>query len=286
MTAPLQAELDFVKELVQRCGEIALRYQAGGPRILGVRHKPMGGGPITEADKEINDHIVTALTSRFPGDGILAEESPEDESWRTAERCWHVDPIDGTREFARGSAGWTVQVGLCIDGHPVLGVVGEPGHGRLSWATIVGDDVVHGQVWGDGSPKPLHVSDRPLSELRLIGGKLFPFSRQHAIRRALDVPGARASSVGSVGVRITSIARGEADAYVQAPGKTKMWDTCGPAALLMAAGGRITDLRGDPLRFRGTTVTHPTGVVATHGHDHEAILAKLAPLVDAWLPSR
>lgn len=279
----LRAELDFVKELVTRCGDVALRYHAGGPRVLRVRHKPMGGGPITEADKEINDHIVAALASRFPADGILAEESPPDESWRKAQRCWFVDPIDGTREFARGTDGWTVQIGLAIEGRPVLGVVAEPAAGRMAWAVLDPLEPEQGQLDPSGETAPLKVSSRPLPELHLIGGRLYPFSRQHAILRALDIPQHRARSVGSVGVRITAIARGVADAYVQAPGKTKLWDTCGPSVLLQAAGGTITDLRGRPLRYQGPGVTHPEGLVASHGCHHQEILDKLAPLIDAWL---
>ena len=93
-------------------------------------------------------------------------------------------------------------------------------------------------------------------------------------------------SVGSVGVRMTAVARGEADAYVQAPGKTKMWDTCAPLCLVEAAGGRVTDLSGAPLDFRAASVTHPRGVVATASAHHAAILEQLQPLADAWLGNR
>lgn len=112
---------------------------------------------------------------------------------------------------------------------------------------------------------------------------MFPLSRQHAIRRALGVSEARARSVGSVGVRLTAVARGDAHVYVQAPGHTKMWDTCAPAVLVLAADGRVTDLRGDPLDFRGPSVTHPRGVVASHGLMHDQVLRRVAPLADRWL---
>jgi 3'(2'), 5'-bisphosphate nucleotidase len=82
---------------------------------------------------------------------------------------------------------------------------------------------------------------------------------------------------------MTTVARGDADVYVQAPGHTKMWDTCAPAALLLAAGGVVTDLRGHPLDFRAPSVTHPRGVVATPHDLHAPILARLAPLADKWL---
>ncbi|MEX1367781.1 MAG: inositol monophosphatase family protein, partial [Nannocystaceae bacterium] len=78
-------------------------------------------------------------------------------------------------------------------------------------------------------------------------------------------------------------ARGDASVYVQAPGHPKMWDTCGPAALVLASGGLVTDMRGRPLDFRASAVTHPAGVVASQASLHGAILSKVAPLADRWL---
>jgi 3'(2'), 5'-bisphosphate nucleotidase len=279
----LDAELRFVVELLRVCGQQALRWQAGGARILAVRHKPLGGGPITAADRELNDTIVDALRDRFPDDGVLAEESEADDIWRTATRCWFVDPIDGTREFARGRTGFTVQVGLCIEGEPVLGVVSEPAAGHLSWAVRSPAGGIARRRLPSGDEADLSPQYAPLDRLVLIGGRMFPLSHQHAIRRALGVSEARARSVGSVGVRMTAVARGDANVYVQAPGHTKMWDTCAPAALLLAAGGIVTDLRGQPLDFRAASVTHPRGVIATPRELHEPILDRLIPLADRWL---
>ncbi len=282
----LDAELAFILDLVEACGERAREYFVAGPDFLHMRNKPLGGGPVTRADTELNDRIVAELGKRFPGDAVLAEESDDHEEgrWREAERCWHVDPIDGTREFARGNEGWTIQIGLCIAGVPVLGVVHEPASYRMSWAVHHGGRREAMHRVGSGRPSKMTLSRAPMDELRLIGGRIYPLSRQHAIRRALGVTAERATSVGSVGVRMTAIARGDADAYVQAPGHTKTWDTCAPAVLIRAAGGEVTDLGGDPLSYRGPKVTHPTGVVASHGRLHAEILAQLHPLVARWMP--
>lgn len=282
MTA-LHEELAFTLDLVAQCGEIAMHYWRRGAKVMALREKPLGGGPITLADTEINDRIVHALHARFPADGVLAEESADDGRWRLAPRCWYVDPIDGTREFARGRTGWTVQVGLCIEGEPVLGVVLEPAAGHLSWAVRSPAQVLARRRLPDGQETPLSPRTSSMQTLVLIGGRMFPLSRQHAIRRALGVSEDRARSVGSVGVRLTAVARGDAHVYVQAPGHTKMWDTCAPTALVLAAGGRVTDLRGDPLDFRAPSVTHPRGVVASHGLMHEQVLERMAPLAERWL---
>lgn len=281
MTA-LHAELAFTLELVRECGEVAMRYWRGGARVLALREKPLGGGPITRADTEINDRIVHALSRRFPADGVVAEESPDHGNGPTRSRCWFVDPIDGTREFARGRTGWTIQVGLCVQGRPALGVVFEPAAGHLSWAIHTEQTAVARHRLPDDHEVDLRPVCAPMDSLVLIGGRIYPLSRQHDIRRALGVSSDRARSVGSVGVRLASVARGDAHVYVQAPGHTKVWDTCAPAALVLAGGGRVTDLRGEPLDYRASAVTHPCGVIASHAQIHPLVLERMAPLVDRW----
>jgi 3'(2'), 5'-bisphosphate nucleotidase len=276
-------DLAYALELVEACADIAMHYWRRGAPVMALREKPLGGGPITLADTEINDRIVDSLRARFPADGVLAEESADDGRWRHAPRCWYVDPIDGTREFARGRTGFTVQVGLCVAGEPVLGVVSEPAAGHLSWALRTAEGALARRRKPSGEQVELRPCPVALDELVLIGGRMFPHSHQHHIRSALGVSDARARSVGSVGVRMTAVARGDAHAYVQAPGHTKMWDTCAPAALLLASGALVTDLRGDPLDFRAASVTHPRGVLASPHAMHAPLRERLGPLVAQWL---
>ncbi len=274
--------------LARTGGDIARRFQRGGARILRLRNKPLGGGPVTAADEAVDAHIVSGLREAFPADPIVAEESWSETPWAQGGRCWFVDPIDGTREFARGTPGWTVQMGLCIDGAVVLGVVAEPAHGRMSWACLEDPDAPEPKKWiGEsevaGGTSPLRVADRAWDEMHIIGGKLFPFSRQRQIHKALGIPFKRVHTVGSVGVRMASVARGIADCHVQAPGKTKMWDTAAPLALVLAAGGRVSDLRGHRLDFSSPPVTHPEGVVCSAAQHHDRIVETLAALTESWL---
>jgi 3'(2'), 5'-bisphosphate nucleotidase len=61
--------------------------------------------------------------------------------------------------------------------------------------------------------------------------------------------------------------------YVHDGGGAKLWDTCGPEAVLVAAGGRFTDLRGAPIDYARPDLVLREGLVATNGALHPTVLA-------------
>jgi 3'(2'), 5'-bisphosphate nucleotidase len=85
-------------------------------------------------------------------------------------------------------------------------------------------------------------------------------------------------NVGSVGLKLGLIARGERDLYVNAAGHSKLWDTCAPEVLLAEAGGRLTDTRGALLDYRGREVGNLRGLIASNGLLHDEVVARLANL--------
>ena len=288
----LNDELYLALELSREAGDIALSYWRSDASALQLRTKPRGGGPVTQADLEIDALCLRRIADRFPGDEVVAEESFRPGRPMLARRRWYVDPIDGTRDFARGRPGWAVLVGLCIDEQPVLGVVHEPVSSRTAWAIDVAGTRSALQVDGPlpegelgAGAQSVRPSDRPLARAILASGKIFPLTRAHAIRRALEVSRDRTRRIGSVGLRIAMVARGEADVYVQPPGRTRVWDTCAAAVLATAAGARITDIRGAPLQYPAGSVAHHHGVVVAHAALHAEVLRRLRPLAERWLPT-
>lgn len=288
----LNDELAFALDLAVEAGRIGLHYWRGGTRALRVRDKPAGGGPVTQADLDVDALCVGAIERRFTEDDVVAEESHHPDRPIVARRRWYIDPIDGTRDFAHGRPGWAVLIGLCIDERPVLGVVHEPVAGWTGWALDHGGHRLACATTGtppegpsDPRARPLRTSSRPPGQAILIGGRIFPLSRQYAVRRALGIAPERTRSIGSVGIRMSMVARGDADVYVQAPGRTKGWDTCGPSVLLSAAGAAVTDFLGQPLTYPAGSVSHPRGLVVSRAEDHADVLRSLAPLTARWLPA-
>jgi 3'(2'), 5'-bisphosphate nucleotidase len=233
--------------------------------------------PVTAADREASRMIVEALTRDFPLDAILSEEESDDIEHRlTKDRAWIIDPIDGTAGFIKKDGDFAVQIGLAEHGIPILGVVLLPFHETLYYATKGGGayaiDVAN-------EPRRLGVSNKTeFSEM------IMAFSRNHpskGIMRILDSFGfADGMQRGSVGLKIGLIAEAICDIYIHLSPRTKFWDTCGPQIILEEAGGKLTDIFGEPIRYDVGDVQNYGGILASNGVSHQHAVEKLGPILN------
>ncbi len=270
---PLAAELAVARELALAAGEEIRRWA-----VSGVKVDDKGGQPVTQADRASNELIVGELGRRFPRDAILAEETPvTDEGWRHAERCWVVDPLDGTSDFIKGRVGWCVMIGLLLRGQPALGAVHVPQAGRTFLGLVGGGAVEERDARAEGCAErlPLRCSTRARApELRVIASIAHRDARLETTLAALTP--AETLSVGSVGYKVGKICADEADLYVATTSSISLWDTCAPQAILHAAGGRFLDLDGRPLDYAGPHLNHARGLLATNGACAQDVVARLA----------
>jgi 3'(2'), 5'-bisphosphate nucleotidase len=268
---------DFSRELevaarIAREASVLVRGYHGTK--LQVDTKP-GDEPVSEADHAANAFIVARLQKAFPDDVVLSEELPDTGERLGKPRVWMVDPIDGTRDFVAGESGFVVMIGLCVDGRPVVGAVGHPLSGHVyEGAPGTG-------AWredSNGARIPLHTStlSRP-PDIRLVASKSHRTSRIDAVKSALQITDE--INVGSIGLKIGLVSEAARDLYVYTGGRTKIWDTCGPEAILTAAGGRMTDVDGRPLVYDRPDLYNRRGIVASNGPLHDFVIAALAPIV-------
>jgi 3'(2'), 5'-bisphosphate nucleotidase len=233
------AWLEPVCGIARRAGEVVMAVYASDFEVRGKAD----ASPVTLADERAEAVIVAALRELAPGVPIVAEEAvaagqvPE-----SAARFWLVDPLDGTKEFISRNGEFTVNIALVEGGAPVLGVVLAPAIGRL-FAGHVG----HGAwVEEDGQRRPIQCRKVPPEGLTVVA------SRSHGDAAALDAflggrPVAALRNAGS-SLKLCLVAAGEADLYPRL-GRTMEWDIAAGHAVLAAAGGRVTDLDGAPLRY-------------------------------------
>lgn len=266
----LRRELDTAVELARRAGAGIRGFHGSG---IAVDRKD-DDSPVTEADRTANALIVGGLGAAFPDDAILSEELPDDGSRLARDRVWMVDPLDGTKDFIRGRDGFSVMIGLLAGAAPVLGVVYQPIGDKLYFAT-------RGQgaflVRGGGAPERLHVSDlRDPAQIRMVASKSHRTETIDRVRAELGI--SDELNVGSVGLKLGLIAEGLRELYVNPAGHSKLWDACGPEAILVEAGGRLSDVRGAPLDYRGRELGNSRGLIASNGILHDEVVRRLASL--------
>jgi 3'(2'), 5'-bisphosphate nucleotidase len=272
----LMRELSCASEAAKRAGQVLLeRFRTG----LQVERKA-GNEPVTEADRASERVVIEGLQAQFPDDGYLSEEQPDHASYVEHRRAWVIDPLDGTKDYVAGREGFSVMIGLLVDHRPVLGVVHQPLTGS-TYRGVCFEAVRLAEVEEKGTMTPLLPSSRRSQDgLRLISSYSHRSPRIDEAKKRLNI--VDEGTIGSVGVKIGLIARGERELYLNPDGHCKLWDICAPEAILLAAGGCFTDLHGAPLVYDDPTQMRPRhGLVATNGHCHDEILKGIRALADA-----
>jgi len=233
---------------------------------------------VTAADREANELIVARLQAEFPDDGILAEESIDSDHRLEKDRVWLIDPMDGTKNFIARDGDFAVQIGLAIEGESVVGAVYQPvrgvlyhaARGRGAWMEAGDNPATRMSVSGETRAGEMVLASSRSHRSPRMERVVSAFNFKHEMRR------------GSVGVKIGLIAEREADLYLHLSPSTKQWDTCGPEAILAEAGGRLTDLFGQPLRYNSLRIDNRNGIVATNGAAHDMVVENLAPLLEEF----
>lgn len=245
-----------------------------------IRHEYESFAAIPDAPASITTHvdrasqelILSHLHKSFPADALCAEEKTAalEGVPHSGRRVWVVDPIDGTRGFARKTGQFSVMIGLLIDGHPVVGVVMEPAQDRYTYAWLGGG------CWtkaGDGTSVRCSVSNRATLGACVLTQS---WAKPGQTTRPVQVLGPKqVVETYSGGVKLALVARGEADVYANTYEKFFDWDICAGHVLVTEAGGQVTDLAGGEIAYQASDFGQSRGLLATNGRIHDEAIKRL-----------
>ncbi|EMP55962.1 3'(2'), 5'-bisphosphate nucleotidase [Marinobacter santoriniensis NKSG1] len=212
--------------------------------------------PITAADIASHEVIVQGLRSISRDIPILSEEGKSIpwEERRHWHRFWLIDPIDGTKDFTQRTGEFTVNIALIENGEPVMGVVTAPALKEAYWG-VVGE----GAYKRDRTGKVHRVRvAEPKEAKRVVASKNH---LNEETRQFIDTLGDHELVQAGSSLKFCRIAEGHADIYPRL-GPTCEWDTAAAHAVLLAAGGRIETLEGEPLKYGKENVLNPFFVAA------------------------
>jgi myo-inositol-1(or 4)-monophosphatase len=237
----------------ERAGRLLLKGFRGARR---VRFKRGIGNLVTDMDHASEELVVRAIRRAFPDHEVIAEE-------RGAHRAdspyrWHIDPLDGTANYAAGFPHWAVSIAL----EGLAGVVYNPIVPEMFTATA------NGGARRNGSPIRVSRTSDLRRALLATGFSYDPAERRRNLRHFCRfMERARAiRRAGSAALDFCYVACGIFDGYWEL--NINSWDMAAGALIVRESGGRVTDLSGGPFDLQGGES------LATNGRLH-AVMAKV-----------
>ena len=262
--------LEAAVETAQEAGKILMEEFTRPPEI---RYKGDEVDLVTQADKRSEKAIVARLTKYFPEHAIAAEEGTGHESASASEFRWHVDPLDGTTNFAHGYPCFCVSIALAQRDKLLAAVVFNPYYNELYTAARGEGATFNGKKIAVSKVATLSTSllctgfpvrNRKLSPNLQYYGEFT--QRSHGVRRD-----------GSAALDLASVAAGRFDAFWEFG--LNQWDTAAGVLLIEEAGGKVSDFEGKPYQLGGPVI------LATNGRIHEE-MRKVALEISQRVPAR
>lgn len=241
---PVMTEFEaFAVELAHEAARIALPLFRDPD--CGAEDKNAGGAfdPVTRADRDAEAALRRLIAARFPDHGVVGEEYGEDRP--DAEHVWVLDPIDGTRAFVAGLPLWTHLIALRVVGKPSVGVIAQPCLDEIYLGGPSGARLIR-----RGGATPLATRPCPLLTDAVIattdpdlftGAELGAWTQVRAA--------ARLARLGCDAYAYARLAAGTIDLVAET--SLKPWDWSALVPVIEAAGGRVTDWRGDAPNANG-----------------------------------
>lgn len=249
--------IEFAKKLAVEAGHRIMEYYDSTYNVAEKSDK----SPLTQADLAANKIIVEGIKSAYAEHGILTEESEDDQSRLGKELVWIVDPLDGTKEFISRNGEFTVNIALVKNNRPIIGVIYAPAVDDLYFAEAGGGSWLNG--------KRINISNRNrISQMTLAR------SRSHASQQIIKISKEFKDTIAAgSSLKGCLVAKGEADVYMRL-GPVHEWDICAMDVVVNEAGGILTDIEGNELRYNKKQ-TLINRFIVSNNQIHDKIIEKV-----------
>ena len=293
-----EKELTLAIETVKIATEITKWFSNVGFKSF----QKQDNSPVTLADYASQFFISFRISEYFPEDQIIAEETNEvnltvndldmikscyddlniyiemDLSPKKlkSERQWTVDPIDGTKGFQKHLS-YAIGIGLMINSKPRISIIGVPNFSEKGTAIFIAEKGSGAKVSYGGQPfSSIEASKQNTLSKSLMCHSLH-YDEPWVMKFASEIDITKFIQMDSM-AKFCLIANGGADIYIKPLNKERSfsWDFLPGTLLVSEAGGKVSDLNGNPLKFLDEKLILSTpGLIASNSHIHQEILRSM-----------
>ena len=207
--------------------------------------------PVSNGDLEVNKIITQKISEITPNIPIISEETMDNKENTQLKDFWLVDPIDGTYDYINDLDEFTINAGLIIDRKPVAGLINAPAKNRMFYS--YGDDLAFELKNGketklDGLVSKNQTSIKFVSYSNKIKPEIDKIYKKIGVTDHIRMKSS---------LKFCVVATGEYDGYVAEP-RACEWDIAAGHAILIHAGGTITDFDKNPILYGKKNFKNPS----------------------------
>ena len=207
--------------------------------------------PVSNGDLEVNQFITKKISEITPDIPIISEETSENKDNTQLKNFWLVDPIDGTYDYINNLEEFTINAGLIINNKPAAGLIYAPAKKRMFYS--FGD----GNAFELTSGQTINLSNKVIENKRPIKFISYSNKIKPEIQKIYQDLGVTENVKMKSSLKFCVVATREYDGYVAEP-RAYEWDIAAGHAILVSAGGSITDFEGNEILYGKKDLKNPS----------------------------
>ena len=207
--------------------------------------------PVSNGDLEVNKFITKKISEITPNIPIISEETSDNKNNSSLKDFWLVDHIDGTYDYINDLEEFTINAGLIINNKPVAGLINAPAKKRMFYA------------YGEGNAYELsngvivNLNEKSIKNNKPIKFISYSNKIKPEIQKIYQDLGVVENVKMKSSLKFCVVATGEYDGYVAEP-RAFEWDIAAGHAILLSAGGSITDFEGNEILYGKKDLKNPS----------------------------
>ena len=240
----------IIEELVDtflKAGELSISLRDKGLK----KEIKSDNTPVSNGDIEINKFITKKISEITPDIPIISEETSDNKNNSTLKDFWLVDPIDGTYDYINDLEEFTINAGLIINNKPVAGLINAPAKWRMFYA------YGKGNAYELSNGKIVNLNDKTIKNNQSIKFISYSNKIKPEIQKIYKNLGVTENVKMKSSLKFCVVATGEYDGYVAEP-RAYEWDIAAGHAILLSAGGSITDFEGNEILYGKKDLKNPS----------------------------
>tara|TARA_B100000524_G_scaffold29537_1_gene14695 strand:- start:189 stop:953 length:765 start_codon:yes stop_codon:yes gene_type:complete len=240
----------IIEELVDtflKAGELSISLRDKGLK----KEIKSDNTPVSNGDLEVNKFITKKISEITPDIPIISEETSDNKNNSTLKDFWLVDPIDGTYDYINDLEEFTINAGLIINNKPVAGLINAPAKRRMFYA------YGEGNAYELSNGKIVNLNYKTIKNNQSLKFISYSNKIKPEIQKIYKNLGVTENVKMKSSLKFCVVATGEYDGYVAEP-RAYEWDIAAGHAILLSAGGSITDFEGNEILYGKKDLKNPS----------------------------